>query len=1228
MSPPTFLRRASQRLFARWFLLVLANVGLVHGATAIAARVAYVYGSNPAITANAFNTMLTGRGITVDLYSDATAALATTDFSPDDAIIIADDMPDFGGFQSYSHIRNAVKPVVAIGDWGAQFMNLTALPVIGAGSGFSTNGSDYKVHVADPLAPIWSAPSTVSQINQSLSLYTQAVPVNALSNPAPVQYSNRIGRLPGDPNHYSIIAAVGGARCYAYWGYRGLPALMTPSGINLFLNLAFGSPCNAGTYAINSAPATTAPVMDGAPDYGEWSLTPNRLEMDHGFLAVMNDNVRLYLLVDVPESAVSNNGNQQNDFWVTFDVDKNGVIDPAIDLNYAMNAGTHNLRYQHYLAPAQWELLSSSTKSSLGPGFDCYAADGTKVLNINTLMFDCAAHQLWEIAIDLMEINAQPGQIVRMGLRTYSPNPDFADEWPNSFDVDFSNLITIQLASTPIPPHDPNANIAFANPPFEITQVVQNVNNTIPLVADKMTAGRVSVMTVLSGSAQPVIEYLYGQRGSNDLPGSPLLQQINAPLAVNRGTLADTANFLLPPSWISAGEVTFHAEASDFNGHSIASNPQLLTFQGKQTPLYWMIRENTGTVNTPTLPAQASIDSYESYVRAVFPVPDVTFVQRSWSVLGPVSGTNLQTNIDVVDKYYSAIAAAYWTAIMMNKPPPYALPQMIFGAAAVGGGLSNPTWFNNSSGRAAVGGNATSGEGVVAHEFNHNLDRSSNGTWGRHVGACNASGPDPNWPNGSNPAIGEIGFDARLPWQDTSTAKTVIPMSVPDLMSYCTSGFLPTKWIAPYRYASWFGSTGFPNKSAQVPVNSLYITGTVNTDGTGSLDPVLPAPGMPIAPSGTGAWSVEISGVGIPTITHAFDVVFEDVEGNPQPVVFFNFVLSDPGGVTMVRLKHGAQILATVTKAAVLPTGAFSVPASGLLSGNVMVGWTLTAGTTPLAGLRHQLQFSADSGDTWIPAAVNLPGTTTSYSLDTSMLPMTSQGRLRLIILDGLNAVTIASPNTFSVGNHPPFVNILAPLHPLVPPGSRVLLQGQASDVDEPSLGDSGFVWTLDGATTVGVGRNQQAVLPNGWHLLSLTVRDSDGGTGTASMPIYVTDLVFDAPLDIDGSQSGTKYDALTDGLLIIRYLFGLTGTSLTNGALGPLATRTDPTSVKNYLDGMLPLLDVDGSGTSDALTDGLMLLRYLFGLRGNPLVNGAIAPGALRTTPEDVETYIRTLMP
>src|SRR3954468_10096576 len=55
-------------------------------------------------------------------------------------------------------------------------------------------------------------------------------------------------------------------------------------------------------------------------------------------------------------------------------------------------------------------------------------------------------------------------------------------------------------------------------------------------------------------------------------------------------------------------------------------------------------------------------------------------------------------------------------------------------------------------------------------------------------------------------------------------------------------------------------------------------------------------------------------------------------------------------------------------------------------------------------------------------------------------------------------------------------------------------------------------------------------------------------------------------------------------------------------------------------------MLDVDGNGTVDALTDGLLLMRFMFGLRGQPLIQNAIGPNATRNTSAQIEAYLSSL--
>ncbi len=115
------------------------------------------------------------------------------------------------------------------------------------------------------------------------------------------------------------------------------------------------------------------------------------------------------------------------------------------------------------------------------------------------------------------------------------------------------------------------------------------------------------------------------------------------------------------------------------------------------------------------------------------------------------------------------------------------------------------------------------------------------------------------------------------------------------------------------------------------------------------------------------------------------------------------------------------------------------------------------------------------------------------------------------------------------------------------------------------------------------------------------------------------------APAGIDIDHDGAH--RATDGLLVLRYLFGLTGSALANGTLGRKAARSDPGALLAYLNDIRPVLDVDGDGQVDALTDGLLLIRYLSGVRGDALVAGTIAAGARRRTSAAIETYLESLL-
>jgi hypothetical protein len=111
------------------------------------------------------------------------------------------------------------------------------------------------------------------------------------------------------------------------------------------------------------------------------------------------------------------------------------------------------------------------------------------------------------------------------------------------------------------------------------------------------------------------------------------------------------------------------------------------------------------------------------------------------------------------------------------------------------------------------------------------------------------------------------------------------------------------------------------------------------------------------------------------------------------------------------------------------------------------------------------------------------------------------------------------------------------------------------------------------------------------------------------------------ATLDIDADGAVLP---LTDGLLVLRHLFGFTGGSLINNAVGANCTRCLAADIQAYLASIATQLNVDGNALPlQPLTDGLLILRYLFGFTGSTLTNNAVGGGCTRCSSADIVDYL-----
>ncbi|MBF0428534.1 MAG: formylglycine-generating enzyme family protein [Magnetococcales bacterium] len=103
---------------------------------------------------------------------------------------------------------------------------------------------------------------------------------------------------------------------------------------------------------------------------------------------------------------------------------------------------------------------------------------------------------------------------------------------------------------------------------------------------------------------------------------------------------------------------------------------------------------------------------------------------------------------------------------------------------------------------------------------------------------------------------------------------------------------------------------------------------------------------------------------------------------------------------------------------------------------------------------------------------------------------------------------------------------------------------------------------------------------------------------------LFIPSNTISAPLTLDIDDNG-HYDALTDGLLVTRFLMGMRGSSLIQNVVDSTGQRTDAATLEEYLAAIKANLDLDCDGTVTAQSDGVLIMRRLFGFSGSALTAG-----------------------
>ena len=177
------------------------------------------------------------------------------------------------------------------------------------------------------------------------------------------------------------------------------------------------------------------PQIDGLVNEGEWKNISIEYSLPHGVMYYINDDRYLYILIDLVEDTGNDlpveDAPYGDFFYITFDIEKNGIIDAEKDINYARYLDRYAMGLQYYLETDAWTGLyktSSLFEVGFGPSFN-----------------SSTPHRIWEFAFSLDEIHAQLGDTIYVGVLTYSQTPPFDDFVPNNFTKNFSKLIPLNL---------------------------------------------------------------------------------------------------------------------------------------------------------------------------------------------------------------------------------------------------------------------------------------------------------------------------------------------------------------------------------------------------------------------------------------------------------------------------------------------------------------------------------------------------------------------------------------------------------------------------------------------------------------------------------------------------------------------------------------------------------------------------------------------------------------
>ncbi len=637
----------------------------------------------------------------------------------------------------------------------------------------------------------------------------------------------------------------------------------------------------------------------------------------------------------------------------------------------------------------------------------------------------------------------------------------------------------------------------------EVTQAIQDLNNSVDLVAGKRTYVRVHASS--PANVADVYATLSGKHGFVNLapilsPGNPG-GDITVRTSPDRGQINDSFWYELPSGWATAGDLTLTAKLDPNNAKfdpNQGNNTRTVTVNFKSTPPLRLrlvdVQYTAG--GTTYLAANSHLDALESWLRRVYPIDSLQVTRGT--LIYPSGG------LPNVDTLHGWLALSKLFRVLFSGEDSRVV---YYGMVDDGGGFMRGKSAGIPS-TIAAGPTGTGnwgwdydgsyGDWYGGHEIGHTRGR-------YHAEFCGAGGGVPYpYPNGrispdlsGNGAI--YGFDI--------TTRAIYGPNWKDVMTYCSN-----EWVSDFTYEgirSYLVGIGLqkPEPQSVTASDFLIVVGMADLDShTASLESVYQISQDATVPlPEAGDWTIALldaSNLDLATYPFAPDELTDAEESPGRPAVISEIV-PWAAGTVKIEIRYQGSVVATRSVSAHPPSVTITSPAAGINLPGGPFNATWTGSDLDGDALTYSVLYSNDSGTTWQTLATGL--NVTELALNTDQLPGGS-GLLRVVASDGLLSGQDTS-GAFNVPKHAPSVQILLPnQNQVFYPTQQVVLQGSAYDLEDGTLGDPSFQWSSSIDGDLGTGASlSTAELSTGQHTITLTVTDSDLMSSQTQRTINIT---------------------------------------------------------------------------------------------------------------------------